>query len=75
MVWSPGVVSVEFRDVPQRHCFPHVDLYISINFGSSTQKSNTNFNKLFYINTKFDKLLSEIDHVLQKEEFKLTKSA
>ena len=29
----------------------------------------------FYIDTKFDKLLSEIDHVLQKEEFKLTKSA
>ena len=22
MVWSPGVVAVAFRDVPQRHCFP-----------------------------------------------------
>mgnify|MGYP003690261097 CR=1 FL=1 len=21
MVWSPGAVSVEFRDVPQRRCF------------------------------------------------------
>ena len=21
MIWSPGGVSVEFRDFPQRHCF------------------------------------------------------
>ena len=24
MVWSPGAVSVEFRDLPQRNCFPMV---------------------------------------------------
>ena len=74
MVWSP--VSVEFCDVPQRHCFPHVTLYILIHFRSSTQKSNTNLNNLFfYMNIKFDELLSEIDNVSQKGEFKLTMSA
>ena len=30
MVWSPGAVSVEFRDVPQRHCFS-VLLFILFN--------------------------------------------
>ena len=34
--------------------------------------SNTIFNNLFYINIKFDQLLSEIDNVLQKKEFNLT---
>ena len=48
--------------------FSHVTLYILIHFGSNTQRSKTNFNNLFYINTKFDKLLSEIDHVLQKKK-------
>ena len=47
--------------------FFHVTLYILIHFGSSTHKSNTNLNNLFYIDTKFDKLLSEIDDVLQKK--------
>ena len=55
--------------------FSHVILYILIHFRSSTQKSNTNFNNLFYMNIKFDKPLSEIDNVLQKGKFKLTKSA
>ena len=30
-------------------------------------KYNTNLNNLFYINIKFDELLSEIDNVLQKK--------
>ena len=66
------------RRVPWRSTtllLSHVSLYILIHFRSSTQKSNTIFNNLFYMNIKFDKLLSEIDNVLQKGEFKLTKSA
>ena len=62
------------RSVPWRSTtslFSQVTLHILIHFRSSTQKSNTNFNNLIYINTKFHNLLSEIDHVLQKEEFKL----
>ena len=39
----------------------HVSLYVLIHFWTSTQKSNTNFNNLFYMNIKFDKLLNEID--------------
>ena len=43
---------------------------------ASTQKLNTNLNKLFfYMNIKFDELLSETDNALQKEEFNLTTSA
>ena len=66
------------RRVPWRSktsLFSHVILYILIHFRSSTQKSNTNFNNLVYMNIKFDKLLSEIDNVLQKGEFKLAKLA
>ena len=51
MVWSPGAVSVDIRDVPQRRCF----------------------SMLLYI--QFNELLSEIDNVSQKEEFKLSMSA
>ena len=29
MVWSPGAVSVEFRDVPRRHSFPCYSLYFN----------------------------------------------
>ena len=53
----------------------HVTLYIFIHFRSSTKKSNTNLNNLFYMNIKFDKLLSDIENVLQKGEFKLIMSA
>ena len=52
----------------------HVTLYFLLHSRSSTQKSNTNFNNLFYMNIKFDKPLSEIDNVLQKGELKLTMS-
>ena len=65
MVWSPGTVAVEFRDVPQRHFFFNVALYTLLHFLLGTQKSNTILNNLFYMNIKFDQLLSEIDHVLQ----------
>ena len=55
--------------------FFNVTLYTLLHFWLSTQKSNTNLNDLFYMNIKFDKLLSEIVNVLQKGEFKLTMSA
>ena len=50
MVWSPGTVSVEFRDVP-------------ILFWLGIQKSNTNLNNLFFMNIKFDEIFGEIDNV------------
>ena len=65
MVWSPGAVSVELREVPQRQCFSTLDptLYTLIHFKSSTMKSNTNLNNLFYMNIKSDEMFSEIDNV------------
>ena len=76
MVWSPGAVSVEFRDVSQRHCFSLLlSLLLYTLNGPSTEKSNTNLNNLFYMNIKSDEILSEIDNVLQNEEFNLTMSA
>ena len=57
MLWSPGAVAVEFRDVPQRHYFQCYSLHFITFY----------FITLYYImNIKFDQLLSEIDHVLQK---------
>ena len=73
MVTRRSLRWVPWRSTTSLFC--HVTLYILVHFRSSTQKSNTNFNNLFYMNIKFDKLLSEIDNVLQKGEFKLTKSA
>ena len=49
---------------PKRHCF---SLLISIYFTLGKQKSIAILNNLFYMNMKFDKLLSEIDNVLQKK--------
>ena len=40
-----------------------VTLYTLIHFWLSTQKLNINLNKIFYINIKFDELLSEVDTV------------
>ena len=37
--------------------------------------SNTILNIIFYINIKFDELLSEIDNVYKNGEFNLTMSA
>ena len=57
--------AVELRDVPQRHCFVfNITLFILIHFWLGTQKSNTNLN--FFMNIKFDKLMSEIGIVFQK---------
>ena len=64
MVWSPGAVSVEFRDVPQ-HFFFNVTLFTLLHIWLGTQKSNTNLNNLFIMYIKFDELLSEIGNVLQ----------
>ena len=72
MVWSPGAVSVDFRDVPHCIVFPCYSSYILIHFRPSTQKLNTNLNNLFYMNIKSDEMLSEIDNVLQKGEFNST---
>ena len=53
-----------------------VTLYTLIFFWLSTQKSNTKLNNFFYTSFRFDKLLSEIDNVLQKTgEFNLIMSA
>ena len=41
MVWSPGAVAVEFRDVPQRHCFSMLLSLLYITLWLGTQKSNT----------------------------------
>ena len=66
MVWSPGAVSDEFCDVPQRHCFFNVTLYTLIHLWLGIQKSYTNLNNLFFMNIKFNELFSEIGKVLQK---------
>ena len=42
MVWSPGAVSVEIRDVSQRHCFSIFTHCIL--FRPSAQELNTNLN-------------------------------
>ena len=74
MVWSLGTLSVEFRDIPLRHCFPCYSLYLNTLNRPSTQKSNTNLNNLFYMNIKSDKIVNEIDNGLPKEECNLTMS-
>ena len=51
--------------------FFNVTLYTLVLCWLGTQKSNTNLNNGFYTSFRFDKLLSEIDNVLQKGEFKL----
>ena len=54
----PGAVSVEFRNVPQRHCFTM--LLSILYFWLGTQKSSTNLNNLFFMNIKFNELFREI---------------
>ena len=60
MVCSHGAVSVTFHNVIVFQCYSLYLLY----FWLGTQKSNTNFNILFFKNIKFDELLSEIGNVL-----------
>ena len=67
MVWSPGAVSVEFHDVPLRHCFQCFSLYFNTLLAKYTVQSNINLKNLFYMNIKV-KLLSEDDNILQKME-------
>ena len=51
MVWSPGAVSIDFHDVPQRHRF---SMLLSI-LWLGTQESNAILIKQsFYMNIKFD---------------------
>ena len=54
--------SVTFHNVIVFHCY---SLYLR-HFWLSTQKSYTNLNNIFYMNIKFDKLVSEIDNVYKK---------
>ena len=76
MVWSPGTVSTEFGDVPQRHCFPMLLSIFKHTLGQVHKSQISTVTIFFCINIKFDKLLSEIDHDFYKKgEFKLTKSA
>ena len=44
--------------------FFNVTHYTLIHIWLFTQKPNSNFNDRFYMNMKFDKLLSKIDNVL-----------
>ena len=55
MVWSPGADTVEFRDVPRR-----LTLYTLMHFWLGTQNSIRayQFKHFFYMNIKFDELLS-----------------
>ena len=41
-------------------------LYILMHFWQGTQKSNTSLTIFFFMNIKFDEMLSEIGNVLQK---------
>ena len=63
MVWSPSAVSVEFRDVPQRHGF---SMLLSTLQYTLSQEQTSN---------KIEELLSEIDNVLQNGGLKFTMSA
>ena len=56
------VTRYSLRWVPLRSTtslFSHVTLNFLLHFRSGTQMSNTNFNNLFYMIIKFDKLLAE----------------
>ena len=75
MVWSAGAVYVEFRDVPQRHCFSMSLSIFQYTLGQ-VQRSQIPTQSIFlYMNINFEEQLSEIDNVLQNGGFKLTLSA
>ena len=63
MVWSPGAVSVEFRDVLRRQRFSVLYSILKYTFLLSSQKSNTNLTNLVCMNIKVDEVLSKIDTV------------
>ena len=58
MVWSPGAVAVEFRDVPQRHCFQCYSLFFDTLLARYTEVKYQ-LKQYFYTSFRFDKLLSE----------------
>ena len=60
---------------PTMSLFFIVTLYTLRHFWLKAQMSNTILNIIFYINIKFDELLSEIDNVYKNGEFNLTMSA
>ena len=68
---SFGIVTRRsLRWVPWRstsQLFFNVTLYTLIHFWLGTQKSNTNLIHLFFMNIKYDELLSEIGNVLQNK--------
>ena len=67
-----GIVTrLSLRLVPWRSTtslFFSVTLYTFILFWLGIQKSNTNLNNLFFMNIKFDEMLSEIGNVFAKKE-------
>ena len=65
MVWSPGAVSVEFRDVPKVIAFQCYSLYFNTLFARYTEVKYQ-LKHFFFMNIKFYGLLSEIGNVLQK---------
>ena len=71
MEWSPDAVPVEFYDVPQRHCF---SMLLSILYFNTllAMYTEVKYQTFFFINSKFDELMSEICNVLQKGELNLT---
>ena len=75
MVWSPGAVSFELLDVPQRQIFPMLLFIFLYALGQIHRSQIPTLTIFFYMNIEFDKLLIEIDNVLQKGECKLSKSA
>ena len=62
MVWSPGAVAVEFRDVMVFQCY---SLYFDTLLARYTEVKYQ-LKTFFYASFRFDKLLSEIYNVLQK---------
>ena len=58
MVWSPGAVAVEFRDVLQRHCFQCYSLFFDTLLARYTEVKYQ-LTQYFYTSFSFDKLLSE----------------
>ena len=65
MVWSPGAVSVEFRDVPQRHCFSMLLSTFLYTLGQVHKVKYQLTIFFFFMNIKFNELLSKIGNVLQ----------
>ena len=66
MVWSPDVVAVQFRHIPQRHCFYTLNTLLA-----RYTEVNATLNNLFLHN----ELVIENENVLRNGVFRLTMSA